>query len=132
MPLGSLLEPLVASWWPLGGLLGSLLGLLGASWEPLGASWAPLAILAIFENEFESILGRLGRLLGPSWAPKMAPKWDPKRAKIEGKIEHQKSILLRPSWERLGGILGRSRCPLEVTECTLPAVALAFLKNHLF
>ena len=58
---GASWEPLGASWWPLRGLLGSLLGPLMASWEPLGASWAPLAILAVFENEFESILGRLGR-----------------------------------------------------------------------
>ena len=29
-------------------------------------------------------------------------------------------------------ILGRFRCPLEVTECTLTAVALVFLKSHFF
>ena len=43
---------------------------------------------------------------------------------IEDKIEHRKSTPLRPFWEHLGAILGRFRCPVEVTECTLPRVAL--------
>ena len=129
------------------GRTGPLGGLLVASWEPLGgllgASWGLLGPLGSLLGRLGRLLGALGRLLGASWAdikkrtkidpqngtcwaPKMAPKRDPKRAKIEDKIEHQKSNLLRPSWERLGAILGRFRCPLEVTECTLPRVALVF------
>ena len=96
-----------------------------ASWCLLGASWGPLGPLG-------DLLVPLGRLLGPSWGllgrssnlspnlvrfwlpkgcqkgAKMAPKWDPKRTKIEDKIEHQKNTSLRPSWGRLVAILGRS------------------------
>ena len=42
----------------------------------------------------------------------MAPKGHPKRTKIEDEIEHQKSTSLRPSWERLGAILGHLWCHL--------------------
>ena len=99
MPLGAL-----------GGLLGLLGSFLEASWEPLGDSW-----------------GSLGGLLGASWGdvpkkyqkrtpkwtiwgPKMGPRWDPKRTKIEDKNEDEKKtffkIVLKRSWSHHGPILG--------------------------
>ena len=127
-----LLRPLGASL----GLLGTFLGALEASWAPLGASRG--AFLEPLGASWGTLGAPLGRRpeKGQKTIPKMthlgSQKSDQKRTKIEDKIEHRKSTSSRPSWERLGPILGRFRCPLEVTECTLPAVALVFSKNHFF
>ena len=69
-----LVAPLGRSWGGLGGLLGALgrvLGVLGRSldaWDGLGAVWAPScdgpgAVL----GRCWAFLGRLGRVLSPSW-----------------------------------------------------------------
>ena len=100
--------PSWASWRPLGAsweALGALLGPLGSLLWPLGTSfWFPSFP---FSKTDPKLLIPVGRF-GAPWGTKMAPKWDPKRTKIEDKIEHQKNTSLRPSWGRLVAILGRS------------------------
>ena len=60
MSLVHLVGPLVATWGP----LGSIVGRLGRSWGPLVATWVPLGGLV---GRLGEILGRLGCLLGAQW-----------------------------------------------------------------
>ena len=119
-PLGGVLD---ASWVPLGSLLGpfrdllvSLGSLLGASWgafwgllAPLGCSWGPLGG---FWGRRPKNKNQKSTPKWTIWGPKMGPRWDPKRTKIEDENEHRKSSSSRPPWRLLGVILGRFRCHL--------------------
>ena len=68
---------------------------------------------------------------GPQRAPKRDPKSRPKRTKIDDNFEHRKSSPPRPSWGRLGAILGRFQCPLgEQQAFQNQWFYNCFVKNH--
>ena len=62
----------------------------------------------------------------------MVPKRDLKRTKIEDKFRHRKRSSSRPSWGRLGAILGHFRSPLGVIFVDFSLVFKAFRENSLF
>ena len=100
--------------------LGTILGPLGAVPSGLGASWGgPREVL----GHLGAILGPLGRLLWGYVPPiqflidfgidlglilrvKRIIKWNPKRTRIEPKIQHKTRRLSRSPWNRLGPVLG--------------------------
>ena len=97
----------------------------------LGASWGgPRVVL----GHLGAVLGPLGRILWGYIAPsqffidfgidlgsilrvKRVTKWSPKSIKMEDKIQHQKRRRSRPSWNRLGPVLGRFGVDLGVKTC---------------
>ena len=97
----------------LGGVLGRSWGVLrgsggvrGASWEALGRSWSGLGghlaarrFLIDFWIDFRVVLGT-------QKGAKREPKRYQNRTKIEGKNDVEKRCFSRPSWSRLGAILG--------------------------
>ena len=92
----------ITSWVPLGCLFGAswgrLGGLVGASWAPLGGLLAPLG----------GPLGPLGPLLGASWKPLGCILALPRE---QAEISYLKIRLrcgVKPSWGRLGTLLGPS------------------------
>ena len=116
------------SWVSFGRLLeppGRLLGLLGRLLGPLGA-------ILKFESEFGQILAPQRVPKGSQKGAKMAPKWDPKRTKIEDKFRYRKKTSSRPSWGRLGAILGHFRSPPGVKNDDFSFVFKAFRENSLF
>ena len=111
--------PLGASWEVPWCLLGASWWLLGAFWMPLGRSWGALGALlgglgAVWGHRslFGRFLVRFLLQLGSKKAPQKRPKWSPKPIKIEDKFRHRKRTSSRPSWGRLGAILGHFRSPL--------------------
>ena len=108
--LGAVLGALGAVLAALGGLLGALGPLLGGSWPLLGA------LGAILERHEKIIQKSMPKMtdLGSQKRPNMAPKSDQKATKNRCKKRSEQSIELRPSWGRLGAILGRSWLHLEV------------------
>jgi len=62
----------------------------------------------------------------------MTPKRDPKRTKIEDKFRHRKKTSSRPSWGRLGTILGRFGSPLGLKNHDFSLVFIDFRENSLF
>ena len=111
-----------ASWVPFGPLLGPPGRVLG----PLGRLLGPLGAILKFESEFGQILAPQRVPKGSQKGVKMAPKWDPKRTKIEDKFRHRKKTSSRPSWGRLGAILGHFRSPLGVKNVDFSLVFKAF------
>ena len=121
------------------GVLTALGPLLGRSWAALGRSWAALG----------SLLAALGAILGrhvkiiqksmPFWCdfgsqrpPQMAPKSDQKATKNRYKNRCEKNISSRPSWNRLGAILGRFVTALGVIFIDFSLVFQAFREHSLF
>ena len=114
--LGLSWEALGRSWGSLGRLLaalGPLLAALGRSWEPLGSLLAPLGLLldalrTILEQHAKIIKKSNPKMtdLGSQKGSQMAPKSIPKRTKIDDKNQCEKNTSSRPSWSRLGTILG--------------------------
>ena len=60
------------------------------------------------------------------------PKSDPKRTKIDDKNQCEKNISSRPSWSRLGTILGRFGTDIGVMFIDFSLVFKAFRENSLF
>ena len=97
----------------LGGVLGGSWGVLrgsggvrGASWEALWRLWSGLGghlAARRFLNDFR-IDFRV--VLGAQKGAKREPKRYQNRTKIEGKNDVEKRCFSRPSWSRLGAILG--------------------------
>ena len=75
---------------------------------------------------------RLKAILRPSWDPTGPPKRSPKRTKIEPKNQHKKRCSSRPSWGRLGAILGRSRSHLGVNFVNFLLENVIFRENRRF
>ena len=98
--LGAFWVLLGASW----ALLGSLGAFLGCSWGALGRSWGDLGAQVDFWLIFCPILV-------PTWLPKASQngtKIDPKSDQKSMQKTKRKKSEIRPSWDRLGAILGRS------------------------
>ena len=145
-PFWAALGPLLAA---LGPLLAALGALLGRSWPHLGRSWAAL-------GRSWGALGRSWEALGPSWAalgttcknhpkidakndrlglPKasqMAPTSDQKTIKNRCKKRSENRTEKRPSWNRLGAILGRFGSPLGVIFIDFSLVFKAFREKSIF
>ena len=106
-----LLETFWSHLGPSWGVLGASRGDLGASWAALGASWAALGRLLGSSSkniDFKTAQGGgPSRLWGPLLAPKIDPRRSPKRIKIQDVFQERKKPSSRPSWSRLGSILGR-------------------------
>ena len=91
------------------GILGVLRGsrrVRGASWEALGRSWSGLGGHLVARRFLIDFWIDFGVVLGAQKGAKMEPKRDQKRIKIEGQNDVEKRSFLRPSWSRLGAILG--------------------------
>ena len=130
------------SWGP----LGSLLPLLGLSWGSFGCSWAALGgswgALGPLLAALGAILGRHVKIdeksmpkmtdFGSPKAPQMAPKSDQKPTKNRCKKRSEKRTDIRPSWDRLGTILGRFGSPLGLKNVDFSLVFIGFRENPLF
>ena len=97
----------------LGGVLGGSWGVLrgsggvrGASWEALGRSWSGLGGHLAARRFLIDFWIDLGVVLAAQKGAQREPKRDQKRTKIEGKNDVEKRCFSRPSWSRLGAILG--------------------------
>ena len=95
---------LAASWGDLGSSGRGVLGPLGAALEPLGAVFCRYVGTICFFNYFWIDVGSFLKL---KRLPKRIQNGAKKRIKIEHKFQHQKRTLSRPSWNRLGPVLGR-------------------------
>ena len=84
------------------GVRGSPGSVLGGSWAVLERSWRPSCSKTIFDR----FLDNFGVVLGAQKGAKREPKRDQKWTKIEGKNDVEKRCFSRPSWSRLGAILG--------------------------
>ena len=89
-----------------GRVLGGLEGVRGASWEALGRSWSGLGGRLAARRFLIDFWIDFGVVLGAQKGAKREPKWDQNRTKIEGKNDVEKRCFSRPSWSRLGAILG--------------------------
>ena len=127
VPLGASWEGLVA--FP-GGILRPL-G-LGASWGALGASWSGLVGVCWPRLVFVRFWARFGTDLEAQKAPQRGSKWSPKRTKIEHEIQHQKQRPSRPSWTRLGPVLGRFGVDLGVKNHQLSLVLQCVREHRVF
>ena len=97
----------------LGGVLGGSWGVLGgsgrvrgASWEALGRSWSGLGGHLAARRFLIDFLIDFRVVLGAQKGAKREPKRYQNRTKIEGKNDVEKRCFSRPSWSRLGAILG--------------------------
>ena len=121
-------------------------GALGRSWAALGRSWAALgwllgtlgpllaALGAILERHAKIIKKSMPKMthFGSPKPPKRAPKSDPKAIKNRCKKRNAKRTELRPSWDRLGTILGHFRSPRGVKNVDFSLVFKAFRENSSF
>ena len=100
-----------------GRLLGSVLGgswgvlrwsgrVRGASWEALWQSWSGLGGHLAARRFSIDFWIDFGVVLAAQKGAKREPKRDQNRTKIEGKNDVEKRCFSRPSWSRLGVILG--------------------------
>ena len=136
LPLLGLSWPLLgASWVP----FGCLLAALGRPWVALGRSWEALgrllaALGAILERHAKIIKKSMPKMtdLGSQKPPKMTPKSDPKPTKNQCKKRCEKRTEIRPSWDRLGAILGRFVTALGVIFIDFSLDFKAFRENSLF
>ena len=94
-----------------GGLLGGPGGVRGASWERLGRSWGDLGATfkavrfrIVFLIDFERQKGAQREDLGSQNGAKI----DPKITQNRSQFSRAKKYPSRPSWDRLGAVLGRS------------------------
>ena len=125
--------------WPLLAALGQLLGLsggdLGRSWTALGRSWAALghswALLGRSWHDTKKSLKNIMKKMTDLGSQNGAQR-EPKRTKIDHKNQCEKNISSRPSWSRLGTILGRFGTDLGVILIDLSFVFKAFRENQRF
>ena len=87
-------------------VLGGSGGVRGASWEALGRSWSGLGGHLVARRFLIDFWSDFGVVLGAQRGAKREPKRDQNRTKIEGKNDVEKRCFSRPSWSRLGAILG--------------------------
>ena len=112
------------------GDLGASWERLGASWGGLGPSWSGLMGLCWRNLIFDQFWDRFGIDFGAQKAPQKGRKWSSKRTKIEHKIQHKKLQLSRPSWIRLGPVLGRFVVDLGIKNSENLLVFIGFRENH--
>ena len=97
--------------------------------ELLGALGALLAALgAILERHAKIIKKSMPKMLdfGSEKGAQREPKSNPKPIKIEDKNRCEKRTEIRPSWARLGAILGHFWSPLGVIFVDFPLVFKGF------
>ena len=98
--------PEIHSWRGREGLLGPPGGLRGPLGRPPGGSWGVFFRGSVLGSIFDPKGGAQRSQKGTPKAPKMEPRGHPKRVKIEADFQERKKRALRPSWSRLGSILG--------------------------
>ena len=106
------------------------------SWEALGRSWAALRRssndLGTTCKNHSKIDAKSMTDLGSQKGSQMAPKSIPKRTKIDDKNQCEKNTSSRPSWSRLGRILGRFGTALGLIFIDFPLVFKAFREHSRF
>ena len=141
-PLGSLfaalrallaaLGCLLGALWPLLGLswppLGRSWALLGGSWEALGRSWGDLGATCKNHQKIDAKNDRFGVPKASQNGTKIGPQTDKKSMQ---KTKRKKNEI-RPSWDRLGAILGCFVTALGVIFIDFSLDFKAFRENSLF